>query len=247
MRHKYLLLSVALLALCPVLAGAQSINYKGETVELGPKTFLLDSKAQESEYVFNDFHKAIAKAVDGTALEPMRIYIAPGVYWIDDPDDPADRRAPDGGAPIGMKVTCNALQLLGLSDDPRDVVLGSARGQTQGSIGNFTMFEFFGDDLVFKDLTMGNYCNIDLEYPLDPSLNRPKRRSAITQAQLAFCRGDRVYAENVRFVSRLNLCPLEGARRILFVGCHFESTDDSLNRNGVYLGCDFDFWGRQPF
>lgn len=247
MRHKYLLLSVALLALCPVLAGAQSINYKGETVELGPKTFLLDSKAQESEYVFNDFHKAIAKAVDGTAAEPMRIYIAPGVYWIDDPDDPEVRRNPDGSTPIGMTVRCNALQLLGLSDDPRDVVLGSARGQTQGSIGNFTMFEFFGDDLVFKDLTMGNYCNIDLEYPLDPSLNRPKRRSAITQAQLAFCHGDRVYAENVRFVSRLNLCPLEGAKRILFVGCHFESTDDSLNKAGVYLGCDFDFWGRQPF
>lgn len=230
---------------------AQSISYKGAEVELGPRAFFVDGRggaAAESPYIFTSFNEAMANVTDGTTKEPMRVYIAPWVYWVDDPDDPEVRRArPGEGAPIGLAVKCESLQLLGMGDEAGDVVLASARGQTQGAAGNFTMFDFTGSDLVVKDLTMGNYCNIDLDYPLRPELGRAKRSTATTQAQLAFCHGDRIYAENVRFVSRLNLCPLAGSDRTLFVGCHFECTDDSLNGNGVYLNCDFDFWGRQPF
>ena len=248
---KRLVLTFAL-ALCALLAWSQTIEYKGETVQLGPKAFyvdgsLSDADAAKSPYIFNDFNQAMAALTDGSAAQPMRVYIAPWVYWVDDPDDPQVRRNPNGGSPIGLTVRCNALQLLGMSSNPKDVVLASARGQSQGSYGNFTMFDFYGDDLVVKDLTMGNYCNIDLVYPRNPEFNRPKRNSAITQAQLAFAHGDRAYAENVRFEARLNLSPLTGARRLLFVNCHMECTDDALARNGVYLGCDIDFWGRQPF
>lgn len=235
-------------ALLSLGATAQTINYKGESVVLGPHAFLVDGSLQtSSKYSFRTFNEAMAAITDGTTSDPMRVYIAPGVYWIDDPDDPAVRRNPDGSTPIGIEISCQSLQLLGMCEDAQDVVLGSARGQSQGSYGNFTNFSFHGDNLVVKDLTMGNYCNIDLVYPRDPSLNRPKRNSAITQAQLAFCDGDRIYAENVRFVSRLNLTPFCGAKRLLFVGCHFECTDDSLAQTGVYLGCDVDMWGRQPF
>ena len=241
------------LLLAALSLGAQTIDYKGAKVELGPHALyvdgsLSDAQAAKSPYVFNDFNEAMAHLTDGTPADPMRVYIAPWVYWIDDPDDP-EMRVPKPGqsAPIGLEIRCEALQLLGICSDPRDVVLASARGQTQGARGNFTMFDFYGNDLTVKDLTMGNYCNIDLVYPRNPSLGRAKRNSAITQAQLAFCHGDRIYAENVRFDSRLNLTPLSGSRRTLFVGCHFESTDDSLNATAVYIGCDLDFWGRQPF
>lgn len=231
---------------------AQTIDYKGETVTLGPHAFyvdgsLSDDEAARSPYIFNDFNEAMSRISDGTPSDPMRVFIAPWVYWVDDPDDPEIRRNPAGGSPIGLTVKCESLQLLGLCSDPRDVVLASARGQTQGAVGNFTMFDFYGDDLVVKDLTMGNYCNIDLVYPRNPELSRTKRNSAITQAQLAFCHGDRIYVENVHFMARLNLCPLAGAKRILFVDCHMECTDDSLTNTGVYLRCDIDFWGRQPF
>lgn len=242
----------ALLLLAGFVLNAQSIYYKGVSVSLGPHAFYVDGSlddaaASASPYIFNDFNEAMAAITDGTPEDPMRVYMAPWVYWIDDPDDPQVRRNPDGGTPIGLTIRCESLQLLGMGDDPRDVVLGCARGQTQGAYGNFTMFDFYGNDLVVRDLTMGNYCNIDLEYPLNPAFNRKKRNSAITQAQLAFCHGDRILAENVRFVSRLNMCPLVGARRILFVGCHMECTDDSLTGTGVYLHCDIDCWGRQPF
>ena len=231
---------------------AQTIDYKGTKVNLGPRALLVDgsltdAQASASPYIFNDFREAMSKLQDGTREAPMRVYIAPWVYWVDDPDDGLIRRAEGGGTPFGMVVRCQALQLLGLTDDARDVILASARGQTQGAVGNFTMFDFWGDDLVVKDLTMGNYCDIDLVYPRRPELGRKAKYSAITQAQVSFCHGDRIYAENVRFEARLNLSPLTGSKRILFKHCHMESTDDSLNKCGVYLHCDLDFWGRQPF
>ncbi len=241
------------LLLATLSLGAQTIDYKGTMVELGPHALYVDGSLSEGElsvspYMFRDFNEAMRHLTDGTPADPMRVYIAPWVYWIDDPDDPGIRSPKPGqGAPIGLEIRCESLQLLGICTDPRDVVLASARGQTQGARGNFTMFDFYGNDLVVKDLTMGNYCNIDLVYPRNPELGRAKRNSAVTQAQLAFCHGDRIYAENVRFDSRLNLTPLSGSKRTLFVGCHFESTDDSLNGAAVHLGCDFDFWGRQPF
>lgn len=237
---------------CTVLP-AQTIRYKGETVTLGPRALYVDGSpdaagADASPYVFRSFNEAMAHVQDGTREDPMRVYIAPWVYWVDDPDDGQVRRAaPGDSVPFGMVIRCECLQLLGMTDDARDVVLASARGQTQGAVGNFTMFDFWGDDLVIKDLTMGNYCDIDLVYPRRPELGRKARYSAITQAQVSFCHGDRILAENVRFEARLNLSPLTGSKRILFDRCHMESTDDSLNKCGVYLHCDFDFWGRQPF
>jgi hypothetical protein len=94
---------------------------------------------------------------------------------------------------------------------------------------------------------MGNYCNVDLEFPLKPELNRPKRNAAIVQAQIAICEGDRIWAENVRFISRLNLNPLSTWKRSFFHKCYFESTDDALAPTGVYLGCVFKFFSSKPF
>lgn len=61
-----------------------------------------------------------------------------------------------------------------VNQNPENVVLASSRGQTQGAVGNFTMFDFWGDGLSVKNLTMGNYCNVDLEFPLKKELGRKK-------------------------------------------------------------------------
>jgi hypothetical protein len=178
----------------------------------------------------------------------MVFYIAPYVYWIDNPDDTAIR-IPKLGAttPIGLEIKCEWLKFYGLSDDPRNVVLASNRGQTIGAKGNFTMFRISGQGTSAENVTFGNYCNIDLDYPLKPDLNRKKRASAIVQAQLVFCDGDKLVARNTRFVSRLNLCPFTGGKRTLFDHCHLECTDDALNGTAVYLDCTFDFYSGKPF
>jgi len=244
--------NVSLDAANPVLFGGNYIVYQNRKIELNEHTFFIDgnmtaAEALKHSYVFRSLNEAVSHLKDGTIDCPMTLYIAPYVYWIDNPDDPAVRTPQGRNEPIGLKVKCNYLTLSGLTENPRNVVLASNRGQMEGAVGNFTMFLFDGDNLSVNNLTMGNYCNVDLDYPLFPSLNRKMRMPAITQAQLAFCTGDRIQAHNVHFISRLNLCPLVGGKRTLFGGCHFESTDDALCSTGLYLNCDFDFYGSKPF
>lgn len=227
-------------------------SYEGKVYLLDERHLLVDGTLPDSfisqqPFMYHSFGEAVKHLVDGTPEQPMVVYLAPGVYWVDDPDDPTVKVGKDGREPFGMTIKCQNLHLVGLTVDARNVVLASQRGQTQGAVGNFTMFDFHGDGLQVRHLTMGNYCNVDLEFPLDPRLNRKKRSQAITQAHVAYCHGDRIVAKDVRFVSRLNMNPLNGARRILFDHCHMESTDDALTGNGVYWGCEFEFYGQKPF
>jgi hypothetical protein len=210
---------------------------------------LSDSVAGRSAYTFNSLKEALTLA---NGKQEVTMWVAPGVYWLDDPDDPTVRRGPNGeqgtGIPYAMEVNCPGLQIIGLDDDPRNTVMAVNRGQTQGALGNYTMLQLRGDDLTFENLTLGNFCNVDLDYPLRPELSRPKRGEAIVQAQVAICEGsDRVLARRCRFISRLNLCPLVGARRTVFDDCYFECTDDALAGSAVYLNCRFTFFSSKPF
>lgn len=233
--------------------GGDYITYKGEKIELGPKAFYLDGSLSNEEadkypFVFNTIQYAVANLTDGTEGAPMVIYIAPWVYWVDDPDDPEVRVPKEGSStPFGMEFSCEWLKFYGLSDDPYNVILAANRGQTMGAKGNFTLFNIKGNGLCTENITFGNYCNIDLKYPLKPELNRVKRGSAIVQAQLIFSNGDKVLASNCNFISRLNTGPFWGSKRTLFDRCHFESTDDALNGSAVYLNCTFDFYSSKPF
>ncbi|MEA5128480.1 MAG: hypothetical protein VB074_09865 [Proteiniphilum sp.] len=229
------------------------LSYKGKEIRLGPKAFYIDGQLSDEEvkahrYVFNSVNEASRHLTNGTETDPMILYIAPWVYWIDDPDDPGTRMPKTvGGTPFGLEIECDWLKFSGLSDNPRDVVLASNRGQTMGAKGNFTMFLIRGDGTSTENVTFGNYCNIDFEYPLNPALNREKRGSAIVQAQLVFTIGDKLFARNTHFVSRLNLAPFWGGKRTLFHHCHFESTDDALAPTGVYLNSTFDIYSSKPF
>lgn len=236
----------------PIIFKGKYIVYKGDTIRLGQKAFFIDGQltAQEAAkypYVFNSMQEAVKQLSDGTENAPMMLYIAPYVYWIDKPDDPAIRESAGNEPPYGMVISCKWLRFHGLSDKAENVVLASNRGQTIGAKGNFTMFRINGDGISSENITFGNYCNVDLEFPLKPELNRKKRASAIVQAQLILCNGDKIVARNTRFISRLNLCPFVGGKRVLFDRCHFESTDDALCGSGVYLNSTFDFYSSKPF
>ncbi len=206
---------------------------------------LLDSQLGDSEkspYAFKDFKEAVAHFTDETTL-----YVKPGVYWVDDPDTPEVLTGKDGNVPFGIVIRAKKLHFIGLDKDARNIVFASQRGQMQGAVGNFTMFDFWCDELVVENLTMGNYCNVDLDYPLNPALSRLKRSEAITQAHVGYVHGQKICAKNVRFISRLNLNPLNGAVDSYYEDCHFECTDDALNGTAVYRHCDFDFYGQKPF
>ncbi len=237
----------------PIIFCGDSIIYNGEQIALDKRSVyvdgtLSDEVAAKYEYVYNDFTEAAAAFMDGTEEEPMKVYLAPYVYWIDNPDDEEIRVATSGDIPYGLVIECDNLHLIGLNSNPSNVVLAVNRGQTQGAKGNYTMFYFDGKGTRTENLTMGNYCNVDLEYPLKPELSRAKRADAITQAQLALTNGDKIVAINCNFLSRLNACPFVGTNgRILFKDCHIECTDDALPGTAVFLDCTFGFYSSKPF
>ena len=221
-------------ALMPLLVHAQRLD----SLHL-----MVDAETSDNTpFTFRTFQEASTHFIDGTT-----VYIRPGVYWIDDPNDPTVKVGKNGREPFGLVVRCPRLTIVGMGENPHDVVLASQRGQTQGAIGNFTMFDFWCDSLYVENLTMGNYCNVDLVYPLNPALNRPKRSDAITQAHVGYVHGKSLVAKRVRFISRLNLNPLNGARNSYYEDCHFECTDDALNGSATYRHCDFDLYGQKPF
>ncbi len=193
-------------------------------------------------FAYSDFREAAAHLGDSCTL-----YIAPGVYWVDDPDTPEVVVGENGREPFGMVIRARILHFIGLSSDASHTVFASQRGQMQGAVGNFTMFDFWCDTLTVENLTMGNYCNVDLDYPLDPKLSRKKRSDAITQAHVGYVHGKKLMARNVRFISRLNLNPLNGAQDSYYEDCHFECTDDAMNGTAFYRHCDIDLYGQKPF
>ncbi|NDW11660.1 hypothetical protein D0T50_02000 [Bacteroides sp. 214] len=238
----------------PIEFNLDHIIYQGERIDLGAHSFFIDGQLPDHivanlPYVFNSINDAVAQISDGTKEAPMTLHIAPYVYWIDDPDDPAIRVAQEGeGLPYGIILKCNHLKFHGLSSNPEHVIIAANRGQTMGAKGNFTLFKITGDDITTENITFANYCNIDLEYPLKPEFNRKKRGEAIVQAQLILCNSDRVFAKNCHFISRLNTMPFYGSgKRVLFVNCHFEQTDDALCKTAIHLDCTFDFYSSKPF
>ena len=236
----------------PVEFCGDRIVYGGETITLGEKAIYIDGSLSDDvagryDYVYNNFKDAAAAFKDGTEEEPMQVYLAPYVYWIDDPDDEEIRVASGGDTPYGMVINCDHLHLIGLTKDPYNVVLAVNRGQTQGAKGNYTMFYIDGRGTHTENLTMGNYCNVDLEYPLKPELSREKRTETITQSQLVITNGDKVIAKNCNFLSRLNACPFVGSARALFVDCHIECGDDALPGTAVFLDCTLRFTSSKPF
>ena len=226
-----------------------SVSIGDETYRLNATTFLLTPEKSDSPYIFNDALKTI-ETINKSGASKVTLFVAPSVYWLDNPDDPSVRRSVyhSGDIPYAAKIKCDSLSIIGLSDNPEDVVFAVNRGQTQGALGNYTMLHFKGRSLHTENMTFGNYCNVDLVYPRDTTQNRRKRNEAIVQAQLGICEDtDRLFARNCRFLSRLNLCPLTGARRSLYKDCYFECTDDALTGSAVYLDCAFTFHSGKPF
>jgi hypothetical protein len=227
----------------PVSFDGKVVKWNGKTFALDQNTNFLDSRLDRAQlagnpYAFSTVKDAVAALKNGTADKPMLLLTAPGVYWVDDPDDPAIRGGAGGGAPVGMTIACNYLYFYGLSTAKENVVFAVNRGQTQGAAGNYTMFSIRGTGLKSENVTFGNYCNVDLRFPLDPSLNRARRADAIAQAQLFSYNGGDGVAINSGFVSRLNLLPF--ART--YLNCHIESSGHA-GGNSVYIGCTLEFYG----
>lgn len=248
---KLICIIAALTALVGEVSAQTAFLFDGKEMKTSSTVYYVSDKVKTKEKIFtfatvNEALLFAEKKKDST--EWTNIYIEPSVYWIDNPDDNGIRVPEEGSnTPFGLKVKLNNTRMIGLSSNPEDVVLACNRGQTQGADGNFTMFYFEGSNNEAENITFGNYCNVDLVYPKDPTKNRSKRKDAIVQAQLVICNGDNYNIKNCRFISRLNLCPYAGGKHVNFENCYFECTDDALCGTAVYNKCRFTFYSSKPF
>ncbi len=120
----------------PVEFGGTYIKYQGETIQLSETAIYLDGSlsdelAAQYPYVYNDITKALSADAlkNGTADNPMTVYVAPYVYWIDDPAATDTVQKTEGySVPYGMVVNSDYLTIKGLTGNPDNIVLAGNRG-----------------------------------------------------------------------------------------------------------------------
>ncbi|CAM3546225.1 LysM peptidoglycan-binding domain-containing protein [Marinicrinis lubricantis] len=218
-------------------ASKQITARNGEMLTLNSKAFYVDPSLPSddpAQYKFRTLHAAIAAAVDGTEEEPMVIYIEPDVYQMN--GTLTDR---------GLYIDKDWVSLIGLSSDARDVVLADNRGHMigaqspSGSSPAETLF-VTGTGFRAENLTIGNYCNVDLIYPMDPSKNQSKRSSTITQAYAIGAGNsektlDKFVFKNVRFISMLDTLALGSVERVYIEDSYIQGTDDFMGGGDIHV------------
>lgn len=228
-----------------------TINYQGQTVSLSEHALYVNANLEPScEYAFKTIQGAVAAAKPGTKDNPTVIYLEPNVYWTDDYTKTEVRSSDDL---IGLLIPQSYVSLVGMTGNPADVVIASDRGQNAGANGNFNTIGV-ADGFHAKDITIGNYCNVDLNYALDPNKSHTKRQESVTQAQAVtkvpgITDMDEWYFEHCNIISRLNLFSRdERPQRSLLKDCHLECTDDSLGTGyiTIFQNCTFDLYSNTP-
>ena len=171
---------------------------------------------------FRSLQAAYEAAAAGTEENPTVIGIKPNVYSL------------PGGPPRtpSMRITKDYITFLGLANNRRAVVLADNRGNQQGAEDNGYILDVDADGFTCRNLTLINYCNVDYEYPGDPSKNLTKRSDVITQAVALQAAGDKHVYENVAILGRLDTMFLR-TRRSYFKNVYIEGTDDWLGGGQV--------------
>ena len=186
--------------------------------------YLVDSSLPQDEpdqRKFKTLQAAYAAAPAGTPDHPTVIGIKPDVYFLRGGDTEA-----------GMTITKNYITLLGLTDDRRKVVLADNRGNKEGASNNGFILTVNATGFTMMNLTLVNYCNLDYEYPGDPSKNLKMRSPVITQAVALQTDGDKHVYSHVAFLSRLDTLFIRTSRSY-FTNVYVEGTDDFIGGGTV--------------
>lgn len=219
-------------------------------VDLSASNVIVDAYLDEGRRTAFTF-RTLQELKAANIPDGATVNFAPGVYWTDDYKDPAIANTPAHPGLIGISFPQAGLTFKGLTSNADDVRIAGNRGQTVGSNGNWNVIGI-GTSFSAYNLTVANYTTVDLVFPRDPSRNVARRTDARVQAQTITAAAgvsslDRMYFENVRFISFLNLTAI-GPVRAYFRNAHFQLTDDAIAGGAinVYDHCSFDFHGSHP-
>jgi Pectinesterase len=164
---------------------------------------------------------AYAAAPAGTAANPTVIGIKPNVYNLN-----------GGQFTPGLTISKTYITLLGLTNDHRNVVLAGNLGNEEGAGSPTDTYNGYvivanGTGFTAINLTILNYCNVNYEYPGNPSLNLTARSSVITQAVALQTSGDKHIFDHVALLSRLDTTFI-GSTRAYFNNVFIEGTNDFI-------------------
>lgn len=194
-------------------------------------------KSDPKSFTFKTIKEAVNTLPDGTPDRPVVLYLAPDVYWTN-----------GTATAVGLVIEKNWLTMIGLGKAPEDTVIADARGHMVNcfpkdgghSSPAHTMI-VNGDGFHAQNLTIGNYLNLDLEYPLDSSKGRKKVTDVITQAYAIGSQGayDCWQFDNCRIVGMLDTIDLRN-KRMYLKDSLIEGTNDFLGgaEAAVYQSCE---------
>ncbi len=174
----------------------------------------------------NNIYKTVQEAYEaaeaGTEKNPTVITIKPGVYLMN--GDETNN---------GLSITKDYLYFIGDCDDPADVVLADDRGNNQGASGNYNSASVVSNctGLVMKNISIYNYCNVDVPYERDSSQALTKRSSLETQAFAYIGAGDKHIYENCQFISILDTMSCDA--RSYYKNCYVQGTNDFMGGSGI--------------
>jgi hypothetical protein len=208
------------------MRGAPYNGYTGERFDTTQYAYdyLVDSSLQQDDPAqkkFKTLQAAYAAAPAGTADHPTVIGIKPDVYFLRGGDTEAS-----------MTITKNYITFLGLTDDRRKVVLADNRGNKEGASNNGYILMVNATEFSMINLTLVNYCNLDYEYPGDPSNNLRARSPVITQAVALQADGDKHVYSHVALLGRLDTTFIRTTRSY-FTHVYIEGTDDFIGGGQV--------------
>lgn len=225
-----------------------NLNLYAKYLKLDDSHVIVDAYLDEANRTDFTF-KTLQELKEADISDNTTVYFTPGVYWTDDYTDPNDANTEEHPGLVGITFPQTGLIFSGITNNADDVRIAGNRGQTVGSKGNWDVIAV-GSEFSAYDLTIANYCSFDLVFPRDPSQNVEKRTEARVQAQTLATIGvaDKMYFENVRFMSFLNLMANTNMQRAYFKNCYFQLTDDAITGGNitVYENCEFDFYGAHP-
>jgi hypothetical protein len=224
-------MGVLLLAAGVPAAGQDTLNglgpvrgYSGEVFDTTAARYdiLVDASRPEDPSAgrYQTLQAAYVAAPAGTRERPTVIGILPDVYQLRGTETEP-----------GLVITKPNITLMGLTRDRRNVVLADNRGNKQGAANNGFSMMVDADGFSAVNLTILNYCNVDYDYPGDPSKSLKRRSGVITQAVAIQMTGDRHVYSHVAILSRLDTM-FNRTKRSYFTHSYLEGTDDYLGAPG---------------
>ena len=182
--------------------------------------YLVDSSLSQDDPAnkkFKTLQAAYAAAPAGTPGKPTVIGVKPDVYLLHVGES----------APYSMQLTKDNITILGLTDDRRKVVFADNRCKDEGATNDGFIFVINANGFSMINLTVLDYCNIDYEYPGDPSKNLKMRNPTVSQGVVIQMSGDKHFYSHVAFLSRLDTTVLS-ATRAYFTNVMIEGTADFI-------------------